>query len=106
MTTVGSVREATSASEATGPARDVVIFGASGDLANRKVLPALGRLSETRDIRVIGVGRRAMGAEQFSDLVAGSSGRPALGASARWVQLDYADRDGYRRLSEATEPDG
>ncbi|MBJ7599073.1 MAG: glucose-6-phosphate dehydrogenase [Candidatus Nephthysia bennettiae] len=106
MTTVDSVREAASASAPAGPARDVVIFGASGDLSNRKILPALGRLSKNRDLRIVGVGRRAMSPKQFGDLVATSSGSAALGASARWVQLDYADRDGYRRLLEATEGDG
>lgn len=82
-----------------------MIFGASGDLSNRKILPALGRLAENRDLRIVGVGRRAMSPQQFGDLVTRSSGRPALGASASWVQLDYADRDGYRRLSEAREGD-
>jgi glucose-6-phosphate 1-dehydrogenase len=106
VTTVNSTGEATPASTPAGPATDVVIFGASGDLSNRKILPALGRLSANRDIRVVGVGRRAMSREQFCELVARSSASPALGASARWVQLDYADGDGYRRLSDATRTDG
>jgi glucose-6-phosphate 1-dehydrogenase len=106
MSTVNRVREATSASTSAGSARDVVIFGASGDLSNRKILPVLGRLSTNRDLRIVGVGRRAMSREQFSDLVAKSSGNPVLGASARWVQLDYAAGDGYRRLSDATKTDG
>jgi glucose-6-phosphate 1-dehydrogenase len=73
MTTVNSTGEATPASTPAGPATDVVIFGASGDLSNRKILPALGRLSAKRDIRVVGVGRRAMSREQFCELVARSS---------------------------------
>jgi glucose-6-phosphate 1-dehydrogenase len=105
MTTV-DVRDAISASKAARSPRDVVIFGASGDLSNRKILPALGRLSADRDLRVVGVGRRAMNREQFCDLVAKSSGSPALGASARWIQLDYAVGDGYRRLSDATKTSG
>ena len=83
-----------------------MIFGASGDLSKRKILPALGRLSANRDLRVIGVGRRAMDREQFRDLVANSSGHPALAASARWMQLDYEAADGYRRLRDVTETDG
>lgn len=106
MTTVKNVREAMSASGPAGSGQDVVIFGASGDLSNRKILPALGRLSAKRDLRVIGVGRGAMGGQQFQDLVAKSSGSPALAASARWIQLDYAAADGYRHLRDATETDG
>jgi hypothetical protein len=43
-----------------------------------------------------------MNREQFCDLIARSSGSAVLGASARWVQLDYAAGEGYRRLSDAT----
>ena len=106
MTTVNSVREAVSAPKPAYSASSVVIFGASGDLSNRKILPALGRLSANRDLRVVGVGRRAMTREQFCDLVARSSGSPVLGASARWVQLDYAAEDAYRHLSDATNTEG
>ena len=105
MNTATRVREATPASGPAGAGQDVVIFGASGDLSNRKILPALGRLSTNQDLRVIGVGRRAMDREQFRDLVARSSGNPALAASARWMQLDYGAAEGYRHLRDATEPE-
>ena len=100
------MREVEATSGPGGTGQDVVIFGASGDLSNRKILPALGRLAANRDLRVIGVGRRALDREQFRDLVARSSGSPALAASARWLQLDYAATDGYRRLADASETDG
>lgn len=103
MTAANSVREAMPASGPAGSGQDIVIFGASGDLSNRKILPALGRLSANRDLRVIGVGRRDMNREQFRDLVATSSRSPALAASATWVQLDYAAADGYRRLKNSTD---
>ena len=106
MTTVTSVREAVPVSGPAGSGQDVVIFGASGDLSNRKILPALGRLATNRDLRVIGVGRRALSREQFRDLVLRSSGSPALAARSEWVQLDYAAADDYRRLSDATGHEG
>jgi glucose-6-phosphate 1-dehydrogenase len=106
MTTGSSVREAMPVSGPAGSGQDVVIFGASGDLSNRKILPALGRLATNRDLRVIGVGRRALGREQFRDLVARSSGSPALAARAEWIQLDYAAPDGYRRLGDAAGYEG
>jgi glucose-6-phosphate 1-dehydrogenase len=103
---VKSVPEVMPASRSTGPGQDVVIFGASGDLSNRKILPALGHLAADRDLRVIGVGRRALAREQFQDLVARSSGRPALAASAEWIQLDYAAANSYRRLRDVVGSDG
>ena len=106
MKTVTSLPETRPASGPAGSGQDVVIFGASGDLSNRKILPALGRLSANRDLRVIGVGRRALDPEQFQDLVARSSGSPALAGSARWLQLDYTAEDGYWRLADASEADG
>jgi glucose-6-phosphate 1-dehydrogenase len=89
-----------------GPGQDVVIFGASGDLSNRKILPALGRLSSNRDLRVIGVGRRSMSRQQFGDQVARSSGGPALSAGACWIRLDYSAMDDYRQLRNALAADG
>jgi glucose-6-phosphate 1-dehydrogenase len=47
----------------------IVLFGASGDLARRKLLPGMFHLFETgrmpRDFRVIGSSRRAMSDEEF-----------------------------------------
>ena len=50
-----------------GPGVDLVIFGASGDLAQRKILPSLKRLA-SRDgmpLRLIGVGRAAQPTTHF-----------------------------------------
>jgi len=47
-----------------------------------------------------------MNREQFRDLVATSSNSPSLAASATWIQLDYGAADSYRRLRDATSPDG
>src|SRR5260370_3869166 len=72
---------------------DLVIFGASGDLARRKIMPALGALvtREGTKLRVIGAGRSHSTNDQFRELVKEASGNPALAASAEWVRLDYAD---------------
>jgi glucose-6-phosphate 1-dehydrogenase len=74
-----------------GGAVDLVIFGASGDLARRKILPSLGRLigREGLSLRVIGAGRSAKSTEEFRDLVREASGSRDLAATAQWVQLDY-----------------
>lgn len=57
--------------ETTSPPFDIVVVGATGDLARRKLLPALyflhrdGQLSP--DGRIIGVARRSLSCEEFRD---------------------------------------
>ncbi|HSS94442.1 MAG TPA: glucose-6-phosphate dehydrogenase [Candidatus Dormibacteraeota bacterium] len=72
---------------------DLVIFGASGDLARRKILPSLGALAahEGIKLRVIGAGRSHKTKEEFRDTVKEASGSTDLAATAEWVQLDYDD---------------
>ncbi|MDQ2923059.1 MAG: hypothetical protein M3Q90_02060, partial [Candidatus Dormibacteraeota bacterium] len=65
------------------PAADLVIFGASGDLTHRKILPSLGHLI-TRDgqsVRVIGAGRSHKSSADFREIVKESSGNQRLGAN-------------------------
>src|SRR4051795_1637501 len=50
----------------------VVIFGATGDLTKRKLMPALCRLTDQgclESVRILGVGRSAMSDEEFQGLV-------------------------------------
>src|SRR5712692_8202138 len=72
---------------------DLVIFGASGDLARRKILPSLKHLAARNGtpLRVIGAGRSEQTREEFRDLVNQSSGSSELAATAEWVQLSYKD---------------
>ncbi|HYL71065.1 MAG TPA: glucose-6-phosphate dehydrogenase, partial [Candidatus Dormibacteraeota bacterium] len=72
---------------------DLVIFGASGDLARRKILPSLKTLAARNGaaLRVIGAGRSHQSSEGFRDLVNESSGSSELAAAAQWVQLSYDD---------------
>jgi glucose-6-phosphate 1-dehydrogenase len=85
-----------------GRAADLVIFGASGDLAHRKILPSLGHLvaREAMPVRVIGASRSHMPAEDFRAEVKAASGNETLSATAEWVQLDYADHSTYNPLKE------
>src|SRR6266699_921607 len=72
---------------------DLVIFGASGDLARRKILPSLKHLAARNGtaLRVIGAGRSEQTREEFCELVNQSSGSSELAATAEWVQLSYND---------------
>ena len=61
----------------TAPApQDLILVGATGDLAQRKVLPALNRLAAEDllppDSRIIGYARSMYSDEQFRNLVAGA----------------------------------
>jgi glucose-6-phosphate 1-dehydrogenase len=82
------------------PPVDIVIFGASGDLARRKVLPALGALSGDGRLRVLGAGRSSLSSAEFRSLVAEASGSAELAAHAEWIRLDYGTPDSYQALEQ------
>jgi glucose-6-phosphate 1-dehydrogenase len=84
------------------PGVDLVIFGASGALAEGKILPSLKRFA-SRDgmpIRVIGVGRTAQSTPHFRDIVRQRSGSPRLAATAEWVKLDYRTQSSFAGLKK------
>jgi glucose-6-phosphate 1-dehydrogenase len=80
---------------------ELVIFGASGDLARRKVLPAAGAVATRRPVRVLGAGRSDLTRPYFQQLVDETTGSRELAASADWVRLDYGSADSYAGLREA-----
>lgn len=107
------------ASAQPAPPCTVVIFGASGDLAKRKLIPALynlracGREVAPRDFAVLGFARRPMAVEEFRE-----SARVAAARFSRleldhtcWREfsagLDYLsgldEPEGFRRLKERLE---
>jgi len=81
---------------------DLVIFGASGDLTHRKILPSLGRLvaREGQSVRVVGVGRSHISTAEFRDQVKQASANQRLSDTADWVQLEYADPKTFEPLKE------
>jgi glucose-6-phosphate 1-dehydrogenase len=81
---------------------DLVVFGASGDLTRRKILPSLGRLAsrERQSIRVIGAGRTHKSTPDLRGLVEEASQNERLNTSAEWVQLDYSDPTTFNRLKK------
>ena len=90
---------------------DLVIFGASGDLSRRKILPSLKHLAARNGmaLRVIGAGRSEQTRDEFRDLVNQSSGSSELAASAEWVRLSYRDPASFTPVKElldlATPPE-
>lgn len=95
-----------------------VIFGATGDLAHRKLIPALYHLARKGEIDApvffIGVGRRPLTADEFAQLMAGAA-RDAAGSAfdgVVWAKLfsgfeyvsgDFSDVGVYGRLVTVLE---
>ncbi len=99
--------------EAAAPSTAMVVFGASGDLVRRKLLPSLvqiqkrGLLSE--QFCLLGVGRTKYSDEQFRNIVAdtikSSSPNAALDVSPAFLEKfyyvtgEYGDADTYNRIN-------
>src|SRR3954468_16173038 len=95
--------------DATGGARvatsaALVVFGATGDLASRKLYPALTSLAKRNqlphDFAVIGVARTEMSDDDFA---ARAPELAAQGVSFRYVAGSFDDEDTFVRLREALE---
>ena len=93
------------------PPAAVVIFGASGDLASRKLLPALQELAEKSLLHpcthVIGVGRSDIGDDGWKDILRDvvEDGEPQgtwadVVDRGRWLAGDYGEADTYERLAK------
>ena len=103
----------TPSSAVPAPPAAIVIFGASGDLAARKLLPAIHALSYQGLLDsktwVIGVGRSDLGADGWRDAMRKAvadhdvSGDAAMWQAildrAHWVSGDYDDDATYQRLA-------
>jgi glucose-6-phosphate 1-dehydrogenase len=94
-----SVQSATGASLPQAVSALLVIFGASGDLTRRKLIPALYDLTcvgcVPRKFEVLGVGRTRMTTEEFRALILKTNLDPAGhgGSSGRYDRLKEAAFD-------------
>ncbi len=100
--------------ERRAPACTLVIFGASGDLTERKLLPAIRQLAASGRLRpefaLIGVARTAMSDAKWADKCLQDSsghtdaaGQWAPKASFRYISGGYDDPETYRRLREVLD---
>ena len=102
--------------ERNAPPSVLVLFGASGDLTRRKLVPALESLARAKrlpnEFAVVGVGRTPMSDEEFRAkvLADGRSVAPELTAGYRYISGGYDDPETYKRLAalleELDEPRG
>ncbi|MBN2456894.1 MAG: glucose-6-phosphate dehydrogenase [Sedimentisphaerales bacterium] len=99
--------------ETSAPPTAMVVFGASGDLAGRKLLPSLMQIFQRQllDDRfyLLGAGRKKLSDQQFSEITQQSINVPAKDSESflkkvYYVSGDYADLTFYEniktRLSE------
>ncbi|HEX3212225.1 MAG TPA: glucose-6-phosphate dehydrogenase, partial [Actinomycetota bacterium] len=99
--------EAASLQERRAPPSAVVIFGASGDLTERKLVPALVNLVRHRRVEgslsLVGVGRSPLSAEEFRRRVAFDPRlltANGIAGDVRYLSGAYDDLETYRRLAE------
>jgi len=117
IASVSSLRESTRSRRTPDPCT-VVIFGATGDLSRRKLMPALYRLARLGRIApscaVVGVARRAKTDEAFRAEMADAVLGPSPSASERsawtafaqglsYVQIEFGDSGAYARLRDALD---
>jgi glucose-6-phosphate 1-dehydrogenase len=104
-------REIQSDAARRAPACALVIFGASGDLTERKLLPAIRQLAAHHrlppEFALVGVARTAMSNEEWADKCLSDhlGGKDATAewapkASFRYVSGDYDDPETYRCLGD------
>ncbi len=118
MTDDSGLSEGLGTERAAAPAT-IVIFGASGDLTRRKLMPALQALMARDQLAagtsIVGVGRSDLGDEGFrarmADAVEAAAGDGGvdqrawaeLEAGLRYVSGGYDDPATYKRLAEVVE---
>lgn len=105
--------------EATAPPYAVVIFGATGDLTRRKLLPALYRLAQQRlvpsEFAILGAGRQSLSDEEFRALMKSAVGEfgpdDSLDESAwqsfakriSYIGGDFNEAELYQKLKNKLE---
>ncbi|MBV8690562.1 MAG: glucose-6-phosphate dehydrogenase [Actinobacteria bacterium] len=94
--------------ERLAPPCVLVVFGASGDLTARKLMPALKRLADRRQLpaafSVVGVARTELSDEDFQKRMREAVEEPSaawdnLVGGFRYVAGDYVDPDTFTRLA-------
>lgn len=83
----------------------IVIFGISGDLASRKLLPALARIAsadQLKDVSILGVSRRSISLPKIFDGLTGGEkikkGKQKLVLATDMLQMDISEHSHYDKL--------
>lgn len=97
--------ETSAIGERSAPPGTFVLFGASGDLTRRKLLPGLMRLRQharlPNQTALVGVARTALREDEFRDRVVAAGGdREVAGSNVRYLSGGYDDPATYGRLRD------
>ncbi|WP_211215090.1 glucose-6-phosphate dehydrogenase [Algicola sagamiensis] len=99
---------------------DLVLFGVRGDLARRKLLPALYQLEKagllSSETKIIGVARHAISQEEFIAMVEGclsefiketldDDAKAKFISRLQYVGFDLTDKEAYKQLHTAVQPE-
>lgn len=81
---------------------DFVLFGATGDLAFRKLFPALSELSKAHDLRIIGIGSSAQTSAEFRQKVAERTKivDESFLSSINYAPVNVSNPEAYSALAE------
>lgn len=103
----------------TNKACDLILFGTKGDLARRKLLPALYQLERAgllnTESRIIGVARDALTQQEYAELVLANLTKfvkepldqtiwQQLQSKLVYVQVDLTNQQDYLKLAEVADP--
>ena len=98
--------------ERRAPPCVLVVFGASGDLTSRKLMPALEQLAENRQLpsafSVVGIARTEMDDDEFRNRMREAAGDPSpawdsLLKGFRYIAGDYDHPDTFGALKQVLE---
>ncbi|MBU3668836.1 MAG: hypothetical protein FGM57_02630 [Candidatus Taylorbacteria bacterium] len=86
---------------------DIVVFGITGDLAKKKLIPSLSRVASFKKIRVIGFGRKKLKQSEFASFLeeearnSGHTFKNALeGFEAVYIHSELNDPMGFSKLQK------
>ncbi len=89
---------------------NIVLLGVTGDLAKKKLIPSLARISSYKKVKIFGFGRKKMSQKEFEAYLemyakeAGYSFKDSLeGFSCAYVQSELDDLEGYKKLHKKTK---
>jgi glucose-6-phosphate 1-dehydrogenase len=86
----------------TAPPATLVIFGASGDLTQRKLIPAVANLARHKrlpaEFALVGVARTPLGDDEFRRRVVGDGALVGMADGIRYVSGGYDDPTTYGEL--------
>jgi glucose-6-phosphate 1-dehydrogenase len=79
------------------PACSIVIFGATGDLTKRKLIPALAKIPLAKSTEIVLIGRRADNAGLRNEFLAFTKDAK-IAKRFRYIQMDFNKFDEYKNI--------